>query len=96
MKYITAIIMTTLLPATALAGPYYCNAPFFNRGGGVMWLITLVLSGLIIYLLYKNITGSGRNINEDSPDVISILNRRLAEGEISENEYDRLMSRISG
>ena len=88
--------MTTIPTAAALAGPYYCNAQFFSRGGGVMWLITLVLSGLIIYLLYKNITGSGRNYNEDSPDVINILNRRLAKGEISENEYDRLKSRISG
>jgi uncharacterized membrane protein len=61
-----------------------------------MWLITIVLFGFIIYLFYKNIAGAGRNNYDDSPDVMTILNRRLVKGEISEDDYDRLKSRISG
>ncbi len=88
--------MITVPAVSALAGPYYCYTPFYNRGGGIMWLITIALFGFIIYLLYKNIARAGRNNCDDSPDVMSILNRRLAKGEISEDDYERLKSRISG
>jgi len=97
MKRITAIIIMTAIPsAIALAEPYYCYNPFFNRGGGTMWIITIGLSGLLIYFIYKNAKGTGRDEAFNSGDVINILNKRLAKGEISEEDYDRLKSRITG
>lgn len=61
-----------------------------------MWPITIVLSAFLIYLFYKSITGPRRDKIDEPSDVMSILNRRLVKGEISEDEYDRLKNRISG
>lgn len=97
MKYIAALIIITLiLPVFAIAGPYYCDYPLFIRGGGFMWLITIALFGFLLYIIYKNNTGTGKGNKDESSEIISILNRRLARGEISEDDYDRLKSRISG
>lgn len=97
MKRITAIIIMTVIPsAIALAEPYYCYNPFFNRGSGTMWIITIGLFGFLIYFIYKNVKETGMGEACNSVDIINILNKRLAKGEISEEDYDRLKSRISG
>jgi len=60
-----------------------------------MWLTTVVILGFLLYILYRSIKGSERSNFCESPDVISILNKRLARGEITEEEYDRLKGRMS-
>ena len=89
------IAMTAVPSGLALAGPYYCYNPFFPGGGIYMWLTTLALFSLIIYLVYRSLKNS-QLASGESPDAESILKKRLAKGEITEEEYDRLKSRISG
>ena len=100
-KILTAAAML-LAPAMLLARPYDC--PYFYgmpfRGGGIFMIITAVLIiALLIFLLLqysrnKNSTGTFLQGNNENP--AEILNKRLAKGEITEEEYDRLKSKISG
>jgi len=100
-KILTASAIA-LIPAILFARPYDCpyyyGIPF--RGGGIFMIITAVLIiALIIFLIVqnsrnRNFTGSFLQGNNENP--AEILNKRLAKGEITEEEYDRLKSKISG
>ncbi len=96
MKRVIALIATTATPGIAFAGPYYCYNPMFPGGGVFMWLITIALFGLIIYLVYRNVKTGSSGLTKQSDDALSILKARLARGEITEEQYDRLKSRIDG
>lgn len=62
-------------------------------GGGIMWLIWLVLIIAIVYVVKTMVTSdSTKTGNDESP--IDILNKRLARGEIGEEEYHRLRNEI--
>jgi len=97
-KVITSLAITAAPLSVAFAGPYrgLCRSPFYPGAGIIIWILTIVIAGIMIYLLYRNITEKNLNIIGASPDAISIINTRLAKGEISEDEYDRLKNRISG
>jgi putative membrane protein len=58
--------------------------PFGMIGMGVFWL-------LILYFAYVLIDNSN---HKGKVDAIALLNERLALGEISIEEYDRLMQRV--
>lgn len=94
MKRLIALI-TTVTPGAAFAGPYYCYSPVFH-GGGFMWLTTIALFGLIIYLVYRNVKTGSSGLTAESTDALSILKARLARGEITEEQFDRLKARING
>lgn len=97
MKRIITILAMTAIPASAaFAGPYYCYNPLFPGGGIFMWFITIALFALIIYLVYRSVNKGSSFLSADSPDALSILKARLAKGEISEEQYDRLKEKISG
>ena len=90
-----------LTPAVLMARPFDC--PFYGRpffGGGIFMIITTVIViGLIIFLLVqlsRNRNLSGTFLNSNAENALDILNKRLAKGEINEEEYDRLKSKISG
>ena len=89
-----------LAPAMLFARPYDC--PYFNgmpfRGGGIFMIITTVLIiALIIFLIVQYSRKSkGTFLQGNSENPAEILNKRLAKGEITEEEYDRLKSKISG
>jgi len=95
----SAIVLT---PAMLMARPYDC--PYFYgmpfRGGGIFMIITtVIIIGIIIFLviqLSKNKSLSGTILNSGTENPIDILNKRLAKGEITEEEYERLRSKISG
>jgi putative membrane protein len=99
---ILAIAAIVLAPVMLLARPYDC--PYFYgmpfRGGGIfMIIIAVLIIALLIFLLVqysrnRNITGTFLQGNNENP--AEILNKRLAKGEITEEEYDRLKSKISG
>lgn len=64
-----------------------------------MIITAVIIIALLIFLLLqysrnKNITGTFLQGNNENP--AEILNKRLAKGEITEEEYDRLKSKISG
>ncbi|SHH17858.1 putative membrane protein [Thermosipho atlanticus DSM 15807] len=55
-------------------------------------LIFMIVFGVIIYFLFKNIFNPNSNKNHskgDEYEMIRILNEKLAKGEISEEEYLR-------
>ncbi len=63
-------------------------------GGGFMWIIWLLIIFAIFYLLANVISGNnGKSVNNED-EVLDILNKRLASGEINEAEYRRLRKNI--
>jgi len=64
--------------------------------GGLMWLAMLAFWGLLIWAVYALITNLTRKPGQEhgSGDARSILDQRLARGEISPEEYQRLRGLI--
>jgi len=97
MKKIAVSFLIAIIPvALAAAGPYYCGS-FFPQGRGfIMWIITLALAGLLIYFIYRGITEQNKNNIKltSSSEAMMILKVRLAKGELNEDEYNRLKTRI--
>ena len=60
----------------------------YGYGGGLMWLIVLVLVGVVIYFLLQasKSKGFGDSIIETPLDI---LKKRYAKGEIDKEEFDR-------
>lgn len=63
-------------------------------GGWLMMLVPVLLIGLAIYAFMKmsqnnstNNTGNTSNTNVNNSDALNILNKRYAQGDISEEEY---------
>ena len=64
-------------------------------GGGFMWIIWLLVIVGFIFLIKSFTSGNNQNINTNkNDDALEILNKRLAKGEISEAEYQRLKKNI--
>ncbi|TYB31558.1 MAG: SHOCT domain-containing protein [Candidatus Mcinerneyibacterium aminivorans] len=64
---------------------------YFGFGGSFMWIFIIILVVVVIYVIARN---SGSNIlntkshQEHKEDAMEILKRRLAKGEISEEEFE--------
>ena len=56
-----------------------------THGGGFMWILWLVITAAIVLL----IIGLSKRARTNRPDAKEILDRRLANGEIDEAEYNR-------
>ncbi len=67
------------------------HGPYFGFGGSFMWILIIILIVVIIYVIARN---SGLNIlntknnQKHKEDAMEILKRRLAKGEISEEEFE--------
>ena len=70
----------------------FCRGIFnigkFNYLGGVYMFIGLLIVALVVYLIVKN-----NNSNFSFNNAESILKERLAKGEISEEEFDKLLKK---
>ena len=64
--------------------------------GGLMWLGMIVFWGLLIWAVYALITNLARKPDgrDSTGDARRILDQRLAKGEISPEEYQRLRGLI--
>ena len=64
---------------------------YFGFGGSFMWILIIILVVVVIYVLARN-SGSDlfntKSKNEHKEDAMEILKRRLAKGEISEEEFE--------
>ncbi len=64
---------------------------------GLMWVGMIAFWGLLIWGIYALISSSRRpDTTERGNDARRILDERLARGEISTEEYQRLLDAISG
>ncbi|MEM5948111.1 SHOCT domain-containing protein [Spirochaetia bacterium 38H-sp] len=73
--------------------------PFFRYGGIIMMIFGfLVIAGLIALIVMSvRQTGFFRKLSstEDDENPLDILDRRLARGEITEEEYDKLRKKLT-
>lgn len=59
-------------------------------GGGLMWVVWLVLIVGLLYVVKVIVSGSSsENISTNKESPIDILDKRLARGEIDIDEYKR-------
>lgn len=65
---------------------------------GGFGIIPLLLIALIIYAVVKLVQGSNGNSNtgKQGNDALDILNQRFANGEISEEEYNKMKKILRG
>lgn len=64
-------------------------------GGGLMWIFWLLVLVIIVALvtgLIRSGTGANSSRNDSPADI---LKRRLASGEIDQDEYDRLRKELN-
>ncbi len=61
-------------------------------GGGYMWLIWILIIGIVVVLVKSIIVDS--DLGKKNESALEILNKRLANGEINEDEYKRLKKDI--
>jgi len=57
-------------------------------GGGLMWLLWIVLIAAVIYAIVAVVRGTSPQRN-DGNDALEILRQRYARGEIDEEEFER-------
>jgi len=62
----------------------------YNMMGGWsgMMVIPLILIGIVIYIVYKQLPSSNFKDVRDKHNSLDILNERFARGEINEEEYN--------
>jgi putative membrane protein len=70
---------------------------------GLMWLAMIAFWALLVWAVYALVTGATRRPGESGPgepgqpgDARSILDGRLARGEIDAEEYQRLRDLLDG
>ena len=64
--------------------------PMMHYGGGLMWLILVIVAAVAIYLIVQAQRGGS---TRETP--LDILKKRYAKGEITKEEYDRLRRDLS-
>ena len=57
------------------------------------WLIAIAVGGFVVWLMLALVTGHRRSTSDQSPE--KILRRRLAEGEIDAEEYEKRSQAVS-
>lgn len=63
-------------------------------GGGVMWLILIVVAVVIIYFVL-NLGKNGKILDDSTGEsAMDILKKRYAKGEITKEDFDRLKKDI--
>ncbi len=73
------------------------NGIFF--GGGFMWIFWVVLFVVIVYIV-RAVVGDNKTVENNSTNTqqietpLNILQKRLAAGEIDEDEFNRLRVKL--
>lgn len=101
-KYIITAFAITTLPAMLTARPYG-NCPLgghFFGGGMFMWITALLLIIALAFFIFhtaknKQTGGDLFSSNNSTEEPLQILKKRLAKGEITENEYESLKEKLS-
>jgi len=76
------------------SGPGWGHMMYYGYGGGVMWILLLVLIGILLYFVIQTAkTKGGVGVSEETP--LDILKKRYAKGEITKEEFDRIKRELS-
>ncbi len=67
------------------------TAHFMGFGGGLMWIIWVLVIGVVVWLLFA-ISRQDRSLKTASPK--EILDRRYARGEIDDETYERMKKEL--
>ncbi|PKN32580.1 MAG: hypothetical protein CVU61_17520 [Deltaproteobacteria bacterium HGW-Deltaproteobacteria-19] len=67
---------------------------YYGYGGGVMWILFIVVIGVLIYLLIRNAKGKG-GTGGAGETPLDILKKRYARGELTQDEFDRMKKELS-
>ncbi|WP_379970473.1 SHOCT domain-containing protein [Ectobacillus sp. sgz5001026] len=70
--------------------------PFYGNGGGLMMLGMLLFLVVLLILVFLGFKAMQKTVNppNNQTNVVDILKERLAKGEITEEEYDRLFLKL--
>lgn len=106
MKKIYLFIVLALVPLiTMCSGPYgpmmggwdragnYGCLSGYGYGGMFMGLLFLVLLGVAIYFIVKNVNFKN-GIGQAKESPIDILKKRYAKGEITKEDFDRMKNEL--
>jgi putative membrane protein len=63
----------------------------YGYGGGYAWILLLVVMGILVYLILRNVS-SGQGSEKES--ALDILKRRFAKGEITKQEYEEMKQKL--
>jgi len=66
----------------------------FGLGGALMWLLLIVLVGVVIYFIIRQLNTGKSETTGETP--LEILKKRYAKGEISKEEYEQMKKDLSG
>jgi len=65
----------------------------FSHGGGLMWIIILILAAIVIYFLVNKQDTALYSPKETPLDIIK---KRYARGELSKNEFEEMKEELGG
>lgn len=67
----------------------------YGYGGGIMWIIFLIVIGILVYFIVQSSKSKGPDgSSKETP--MEILRKRYAKGEITKREFDRMKKDIEG
>jgi len=105
-KYLelSLVMITGLLVSCAGEGNYGPQGPGgwghmmhngYGYGGMFMWIIVLIVIGVLVYFIVqaRKTKGPAPTQNESPQDI---LKRRLAKGEISREQYEKMKKDLEG
>ncbi len=91
IKIIIAYFLSVLLLFSDEEYGHMGGEHFCGFGGGIMWVIWLVIVVAVIYSIYRS---RAENKIEERESPLEILKKRLARGEISQQEYEQLKKKL--
>ncbi len=63
----------------------------YGHTGGYMWILLILVIGLVVYLIFRNVqSGSG----QDKETALDILKKRFAKGEINKEEFEEMKRKL--
>ena len=94
--YLLFAAMLLFVPALAHAHGYdgavslWGHAMGCGYGGLIMWILTLILVGVVIYIVLQSSRVKGGLFGDERETPLDILKKRYARGEITKEEFDRV------
>jgi putative membrane protein len=99
LRFPVLLFLVAGLTACAADYPYgpgggWGHMMYYGYGGGVMWILFLVVIAALVFLVLQySRAGGGRGAPGETP--LDILKKRYARGEITKEDFDRMKRELS-